>query len=380
VAVPRRLLFAAAGGHGHLQPLLPLADAALAAGNDVLVTGAAALAAHVTRRGLSYVPSGPDLRPISAPLVVHDVNSERQAVGSYFVARLGRARAADVVELCRRWRPDVVVRDEIDFGAAIAAEVTGVPHAVVVVIGAGGFVLPEVVQEPLDALARDFGLEGADSVALLHRHLTLTPFPAQFRDPADPLLGNVLGYRLPPAPGSDAARRGWSVYVTLGTIFNTESGDLLRTAAVGAASCAEVERVLVASGEHLDPARLGVLPGKVRVERFVQQDAALAECDAVVSHAGSGTVLGALRYGLPTVNLPMGADQHLNAVRLEQLGLGVTLRADRVRPADVGTAVRQVLSSPSIRRSAAQMRDEVRSLAPLADGLSAVEQLAGRAP
>ena len=372
---PRRLLFAAAGGHGHLQPLLPLAEHAAAAGHQVLVTGAAALAPHAARRGLRYAASGPDLSPVHAPLMVHDVDQERRAVGTHFVARLGRVRAGDVLDLCRSWRPDVVVRDEVDFGTAIAAEAAGVPHAVVVVLGAGGFLRPEILRRPLDALAAELGLDTGDSVALLGRHLVLTPFPSRFRDPSDPLLGSVVAYRLPVSAPGTGSGRGRAAYVTLGTIFNTESGDLLRTMALGAAACEGMDRVVVATGEHLDPAVLLPLPGNVVAERFVQQDAALAQCDVIVSHAGSGTVLGALRHGLPTVSLPLGADQHLNARRLDQLGLGVTLPADAASSADVRVAVAIALSSDSMMREARVMRDEIRSLPALDRALSALVRL-----
>lgn len=81
------------------QPLLPVAEQAAADGHQVLVSGAASLAGHVAARGLQYVATGPDLRPIQAPLVVHDVDQERAAVGAYFVSRLGRARAAALVDL-----------------------------------------------------------------------------------------------------------------------------------------------------------------------------------------------------------------------------------------------------------------------------------------
>lgn len=70
------------------------------------------------------------------------------------------------------------------------------------------------------------------------------------------------------------------------------------------------------------------MPDNVTVQQFVQQDEALAFCAAVVSHAGSGTVLGALKHTLPMVSLPMGGDQHLNARRIQALGLGLSLRAD----------------------------------------------------
>lgn len=160
VGVPRRMLFAAAGGLGHLQPLLPLADQAVRAGHDVLVTGAASLSRHAAARSLAFTPSGPDFEPVHAALTVHDVEDEQRAVASYFVARPGRARAAAVLALCRSWRPDVVVRDEVDVGAAVAAEVAGLPHVAVVVIGAGGFIVPELVARPLSDLRAQFGLDG----------------------------------------------------------------------------------------------------------------------------------------------------------------------------------------------------------------------------
>jgi UDP:flavonoid glycosyltransferase YjiC (YdhE family) len=222
--VTRRVLFTAAGGHGHLQPLLPLAEHAARAGHDVLVTAAASLAGHVSSRGLAFAATGPDVKPIHAPLVVHDLERERRGVGNHFVARLGRARATALLDLCRSWQPDVIVRDEVDFGAAVASEAAGLPHVSVIVIGAGRFILPELVREPLRHLASDFGVDSGDDLDLLHRYLTLTPFPPTFRDPRDPLLGHVIGYHVPAPPRLTSGRHGLAAYVTLGTIFNTESG------------------------------------------------------------------------------------------------------------------------------------------------------------
>lgn len=155
---------------------------------------------------------------------------------------------------------------------------------------------------------------------------------------------------VPPAPRAGAETDGAVVFVTLGTIFNTEAGDLLRTAALGAARCPVVREVVVATGEHLDPARSGPLPGHVDVHRFVDQEALLARSDAVISHAGSGTVLGALKHGLPTVSLPMGADQPLNAARLQVLGLGVSLSPEAADAEQVADALASVLTSVSTAR------------------------------
>lgn len=74
--------------------------------------------------------------------------------------------------------------------------------------------------------------------------------------------------------------------------------------------------MLLTIGRDLDPAVLGEVPETVHVERWVDQADVLAVADAVISHGGSGTVLGTLAAGLPHVVLPLFADQGTNARRL----------------------------------------------------------------
>src|SRR5207244_3193834 len=80
-----------------------------------------------------------------------------------------------------------------------------------------------------------------------------------------------------------------------------------------------------------------------RIERFLPQDSVLGGCDLDVSHGGSGSLLAALAHGLPSVLLPLGADQPHNAVRAEALGLARTLDAATVTPAEITRAVAAAL-------------------------------------
>ena len=100
----------------------------------------------------------------------------------------------------------------------------------------------------------------------------------------------------------------------------------------------------------------------MRVERFVPHAELLPKCRLVVSHAGSGSVLGALAHGLPMVLLPLGADQPLNAARCEALGVAAVLDALTAASDAVGEAVMRVLDRPSYRRNALQVRDEIAAL------------------
>jgi UDP:flavonoid glycosyltransferase YjiC (YdhE family) len=97
------------------------------------------------------------------------------------------------------------------------------------------------------------------------------------------------------------------------------------------------------------PAELGPLPSHVVVKRFVAQREVLADCFALVSHAGSGTVLNALEHGLPQVCLPVGADQVFNARRCADLGSGIVLSADTGTHDDIIQAVKDVLAVTGYR-------------------------------
>lgn len=368
------MLFCAAGGLGHLQPLLPLAEQAAAVGHEVMVSGAAALQDYVTGQGLRFVAAGPELVTNRTPLTLYDIEHERAAIGRHFIGRLGPPRARDLIALGQGWPADLIVRDEADYGAVVAAEVLGIPHATVVVSAAGGFIRQQDIEAPLAQLRATFALDPGEGVAALHRYLTLNRLPPSFRDPSDPLPGPVVAYRQDPPPRA-TAKDAKRVYVTLGTIFNTESGDLLARTVRATAAATTVGEVFVATGEHVDPAELGPLPNHVVAERFAEQREVLTRCSAVVSHAGSGTVHDALEQGLPQVCLPLGADQTLNAGRCAELGLGIVLAADTVSHDDIAHAVNDVLTTPGYRHAAERLQAEIQHLPELDTAVSALESL-----
>lgn len=271
--------------------------------------------------------------------------------------------------MSREWRPDVIVCDETDFGAMVAAERLHLPYASVVVIAAGSFVRPEVVAEPLNALRAAHGLDPDPELEMLSRHLVLSPVPPSFRDPAYPLppTGHVLrptdpelGLHDRPPRWLDEPRTAPLVYVTLGTVFNTESGDLFDRVLTGLHGL-PVE-VVVTVGRELDPALLGPQPASVHVETYVPQSLLLARCELLLCHGGSGSVLGSLTHGVPVIVMPMGADQPANAARCETLGVGRALDATAATPSDVRDAVVAVLSSASYRSAAERVRAEVAAL------------------
>jgi hypothetical protein len=76
--------------------------------------------------------------------------------------------------------------------------------------------------------------------------------------------------------------------------------------------------------------------------------------DAVVTHAGHGTVLRALAHGLPLLCLPMGRDQDDNAARVVARGAGLRLRPS-ANPTRIAYALQRLLRSPDYRERAQRL-------------------------
>jgi MGT family glycosyltransferase len=239
----------------------------------------------------------------------------------------------------------------------------------VLITAFGTLVRPEVVGEPLDGLRAEHGLPPDPQLAALDGDLVISPFPPSFREPASPLPDTARAVRLMDiGRGSDNG----PVYFTLGTVFNIESGDLFTRVLEGLRGL----DVIATVGPQIDPAELGDQPPNVRVERYIPQAEVLPRCRAMVSHGGSGAILGALAHGLPMVLIPMGADQPLNAARAAELKVARVLDAVRATPADVRVAVAGVLAR--LRRAAERMRNELAALPGVEHAVSLLEDLTRR--
>jgi UDP:flavonoid glycosyltransferase YjiC (YdhE family) len=361
-----RLLFTFAGGSGHLEPLVALVRAARDAGHDVALSGRPAIASRVRDLGFEMHvtgPPGPQAPAERTPLLEFSAEREDRVLRDGFAGRIARGRAAGVLEVCAAWRPDVLVSGELDFGAMVAAERAGLPFATVLISATETFVRDAVLAEPLAALRAATGL-APDARA---EPLVLSPFPRRLRS----LPPAAHAFRA--AHAERAPRHATTVYFTLGTIFNLESGDLFERVLAGLRELSV--DVVATTGANLDPAELGAQPENVRIERYLPQSEMLPRCRAVVSHGGSGSVLGALAHGLPSVLLPMGADQPHNAARCEQLGVARVLDPTRATPDAVREAAAEVMIDPSYRAAAELIADEIAALPGLEDAVALVERL-----
>ena len=354
---------------GHLLPMVPLIRAVHAAGHEIRVASGADLAPAVHRHGFPLWAVGPTNAQVWAELrnSVDDSRNEferrRHRAGILF-ARPGVARARQLVPMAASWRPDVVVHELTEIAGWEAAAVSG---AVDVVHGLGTYqrYLPELAQMVATMAAEQLGTPNRARAVLTAPYLD--PCPTLLQAPGDspfrqvlpirPEVGTVYpGERLPEAMRHLPYDR--TIYLTLGTVFNAREAWAM---ALEAMRDLEVN-VIGTTGPDLDPAGLGPQPRHVALARFVPQALVMRHVDAVVCHAGSGTMLGALAEGRPLVALPMGADQFANAEQIVRSRAGLAVPLESRTPATIRAAVHQVLNSGNFAQAAYALQAEIATM------------------
>jgi UDP:flavonoid glycosyltransferase YjiC (YdhE family) len=376
-----RVLFCCRPAYGHVYPLLPLAEACRESGHEVLFGTGEGFLGPLGERGFRAEPVGISIDEADR-LVLEErpdldelPREQRWQIGiAVFADALPRRTLADLRPLLAAVEPDLVVYDELDLGAPLAADLEGIPA----VTHSLGRQLPDAFRPPALERLGELVPDPRDPF-LAHPYLDICP-PA-LRDPAaaDPLERIPLRPVAPVDPADELpawigeGRSRPLVYLTLGT-YVSDHVDSLRAAALGLGRLDA--DVLVTVGPSGDPAALGALPASVRVERFVPQGALLPHLDAVVHHGGSGTMLGALAHALPQLLIPHGADQFINAQALEPTGAGLTLLPEEISPGAVADVVTALLSEQRYRDAARAIAAEIEAMPAPTAVVAELERLA----
>ena len=350
-----RLLFSCRPAYGHLFPLVPLARAARDAGHEVVFATGPTFVDQVRELGFEAHPAGISVGEAETEARRRHGDAE---IGTILITMFGdvlpRATLSDLTPLLPRIRPDLVVYEQSDVGAAKAARDAGIPYVSHVI---GRSMPPAILGAAAGQLA--WMWDGDVPADLMMGDTAIDIWPDVVRDPVVAALPTVFRLRPgafdldAPMPELDSGRP--LVYLTLGTV-SFGATEVLRAAIDGLARL-PVD-VLVAVGPG-DPAVLGEVPDSVHVTGFVPQAKVLQRASLVVHHGGTGTVLGTLAAGLPQLVLPQGADQFINADVLAEVGAGAKLVGPAITADAVEDTARRLLDDPAVRGVAAKAAAEI---------------------
>lgn len=362
--------------------MIPLASAMRDRGHEVRWATGASGSATLERAGIPAIRAGMDS---PAPRLEYESRYAAEIASlptpearraHIFPKMFGAIGAgpmlADLTPIVREWRPDLLIHEAGELAGAVAASAAGIPH----VTHGFGSLLPKQLMvdaaEEVGELWRSAGLEPRP-FAGAYDHLYIDIYPPLMR-PRD--QSHVRATQpLRPAPDAVPARRPKQpgevpfIYLTFGTVVNRIPAF---ATAVDAMRGLEA-RVLVTVGQNGDPDAFGPLPAHISVERFVPQTEILPRCDLVVSHAGSGTLLGGLAHGVPQLCLPQMADQYDNAAATAAVGAGLSLRPEQADREALEAVLRRLLSEPSFRSAAQRVAADIQAMPPAAEVAAILE-------
>ncbi len=408
-----RILVTLWDGGGNVAPILGLSSELTARGHEVRVLADRSLAASVAAGGAGHAPwttapqrSSPD--PATEFIRDYEARTSFGQVGRIrdrLIAGPADRFFVDTRSEIERFGPDVILVENLLFGAQVAAEASAVPFASIVpnvypgrTAGVPPFGLGLMPRDDaigrlrdrgaaavgrrlwdrglpgLNALRRDAGLAPLrtlfDALELPDRVLVLTSAAFEFGGGAD-VPDNVVycGPRLDDPdwtePWSEPTGDGPLVLASLST--TTQNQDSVLPRVIAALGDLPV-RGVVTTGPSATTA--ATAHANVTVVPSAPHSRVLERATVAISHGGHGTVIKSLAAGVPVLCLPVSRDQPDTAARLVGCGAGIRLRPN-ASARSIARAVETLLGDPAYRLAAGRMAEAI--AADLAEDRAALE-------
>jgi UDP:flavonoid glycosyltransferase YjiC (YdhE family) len=362
------VLFAAHGAYGHALPLAGLACALGRAGHDVRFAVADELHPALASLGIHARPAGLSDSAMVAEARRRWPDTVRQPPARWAVRMFtdiaAPAMARDVRAMIAAWRPDLVIREEGEYGAALAAAGTGVRWVT------HGWGSPAPAPEERARISELLGPRwhrGGEAVSNgdeLYGAGLLDPCPSSLPVPARPAVPTCSIRPQAVDLGGEGQRFAAGgrelVYVGFGTVPLYRDDPTLLTMLARSVLAAGFRVVVTTSDRGLGSALRALDERHVAVRGWVSLPRVLPACRLAVCHGGAGTVLAALTAGVPLLLLPRGApSQTRMAAACRQRGVARVVEPGQATPADLGAALADLTADDRFGRSARDVAREI---------------------
>jgi L-rhodinosyltransferase/glycosyltransferase len=388
-----RVLFSVFPATAHVHLIVPLAWQLQNDGHEVRVAIHPDAQHLVTEAGLAPVPAGGRLTDVMSWndnfekldtltdfLSLDDGGDDRwEQQWAGLVGMLGgfTAMTDDLVDICTRWRPDLVVWDPFCVGAAVAARVTGAAHARFLweqdnigwlrarwLAEHAGHDREDPAAAMLAPVLKQYELPFSDE--LLLGQWTIDPLPQAVRLPVDLPYEPVRrvpynGNRIPPAWVQDRPERP-RVCLSLG--IGGRGRQMFRTAGVTFAevvtTLAELDIELVTTLHPQLLATVRNVPANVRLVEYVPLNYLLPSCSAIIHHGGGGTFAAAVAHRVPQLITLMPVWGEARTARhVVQRGAGLLLPPSELTLTQLRDQLSRLLTEPSFQAGADALHEEM---------------------
>lgn len=394
-----RILLAAMGSHGDLNPALALGRELKRRGHSVILAATSIYAPDAAREGLDFAPTRPEADRNDAKLMAKlmDAKTGSENVVRHLVMPAIRESYEDVAKAAEG--ADLLVSHVLTYAVPLVAEKKRVPWVSTILqpmMFFSRFDPPVVANAPWLGKLRPFG-PGVNAAWInlakfvskgwskpihdLRAELGLPPAPDPlFHGHESPhgVLGLFSPLFGPPQPDwpsgvrlcgfpffdEDFGGAGLSpelsafldegeppLVFTLGSFHVQGTGPFYQHAAEAARRLGK--RAVLLAGERA--AGLTALPAGVKAFRSAPYHALFPRAAVIVHSGGVGTTAQALRSGRPQLVVPHAHDQFDNAARVERLAAGATATLDGLSADVLEQRLRFVLRAPAFAQRAAEL-------------------------
>jgi UDP:flavonoid glycosyltransferase YjiC (YdhE family) len=362
-----RVLFTAHGAYGHVLPLVPTARALQRAGHEVRFAVADDI--HPVLRSLALEAHAAGLGDTALVAEAHRRWPEtlreppaRWAV-KMFTDIAAPAMSRDLSAVIDAWRPDLIVREEGEYGAPMAAAIADLPW---ITHGWGSPLASTADRARVAELLRPHwlaaGVRPHDGEELLGTGViapcppSLSPLPTSPRTRSiRPEMVELRSAEEPIDPGDDQL-----VYVGFGTVPLYRDDPCLLTMLVRSVLATGFQVLVTTSHANIAAALRAIDRTRVQVRRWVSLPHVLPMSRLVVSHGGAGTVLAALTAATPLLLLPRGApSQTRMATVCARRGVARTLDSHDVSAAGVEAALVDLITDDRFRQNVRRVACEI---------------------
>lgn len=376
------LILATAGAGGDLQPLIAVTLGLIERGHEILVFGDASVASAIQDLGIETIIAPPayDFGPRLIAAIREGQALDPAAQGNLVQERTAAWAsefAAAVQPLIREHKPDLLLTSLFGVGVAqLACLDTNLPWGV---INSTFYVGPNPPR-PLESdfsgravpLIRYFVPLLAHAQLILHATDPIFDYNHTDLPPAHHYVGPLIWESPAPIPNYLQEPGDPWVLVTLSSQQQDDVG--LAQVALQALAQQPVRVMLTIGGGH-QATEIQHIPNNARVEHYLPHSKVLAHSRLLVSHAGHGSVMKALWYGVPMVLIPWGRDQPGVAARAEHLGVAKVVAREQLTDERLANAIQLVLDDWRMRETVSDTAQRLRSQNPVAVACELLEQI-----
>lgn len=376
-------------GLGHINPTLPLVEALVRGGVEVIYHTSPIRQTLVESAGARFRHYGRD-----------DYKAADYNPGKNFVLQTIPAAAGllpFLLEEIDQEKPDFILYDSMAPWGKIIGQITGLPAFCTVTTFALNESLrletfakhnvetDEVNLAVIAALKEQFKIDLPLTNALGAYGECNFVFTAKAFNPAltglDPEHFHFVGTLLPETKQTDnfpfeRPTNRKVITMALGTIIPQEDPTVVEwyRSFLRAFGTDDRFTLVVATGTSEILEALGPAPRNTIIRERIPQPAVLRETAVFINHGGMNSINEGLSMGIPMVVIPHSYDQFVNAARVEELKLGKVIRKQDVTAAHIKSAVLEMLFSTQHKKNCLAMRDQFAQTIGLSGVLSVIEE------